>query len=412
MPCNQEGCHECEDAVQEESGGTGSHPTGRIKGGRKNTSQGGQRKRAKKAKAGWREDDDGGPPVTEAAGLLLSKLLAIFGRAHREKLDLVLAGVKEGGLPKMSADMASVVASINWLTDDIRVRELHLMLSLIQLALNVDSLRADNALKCLPKQHVTSKALAQKYAPGIHENTFRDWVNYGKKLLLLCAGGTLYLLPILAAMDLRTQITLHTLEEDILSLATALRCVKHGMWRPMVHQLMIPIFHMAALGGGYVEELRLYRNVPQPVGTLVPEVRTFGFKDFEISDLVFDGIQTNFAILQKRSSEWDSASVPAWKPLPDLHTHKLPPMFTLKTPLHYSKTPSPINKKTRNSFTEAQRQKAELAPSAENLDDLQARLNHLHADGKTKLGQYVKINSDILEGRALRIVDSNDKLLS
>ncbi|KAJ7211376.1 hypothetical protein GGX14DRAFT_565248 [Mycena pura] len=168
MPCNQPDCGTCVS-------------------GKKNNKQSGQRKRRRKEKVPWRLDPDGGPAITEDAGRLLSKLLAVFGRAHRQDLEEVLAGLQGGLTMTDSHDMASVVARIKQQTNEIRVREVHLMLSLIQLALNVDSLRADAKLKHL--RRVTGKDLAQKYAPGTHENTFAEWVNHGKKLLLLCAGG-------------------------------------------------------------------------------------------------------------------------------------------------------------------------------------------------------------------------------
>ncbi|KAJ6551621.1 hypothetical protein B0H19DRAFT_174427 [Mycena capillaripes] len=332
MPCNQAGCRDCEGRGGGEEKDNNEDDAGQGSGQglqrrRNNNAQGGKSKKAKKAKINWRVDDDGGPPVTEGAGLLLSKLLAVFGRAHRQELEEVLAGKIDGSLSITSHDMASVVASIKQQTNEIRVRELHLMLSLIQLALNVDSLRADNKLKCLPRRRVTDKTLAEQYAPGTHENTFRDWVHHGKKLLLLCAGGTLYLLPIVATLNLRTYITRQVQVEDILSLASALRRVKHGMWLPMVHQLMMPIFYMRGCSSGYVEGLRLHWNVPQPVGSHLPEVQTFAFRDLDVSDSVFDGTETNFPILHKRSSKWDSTSVPAWKPLPDPYKTKLAPIF-------------------------------------------------------------------------------------
>ncbi|KAJ7475368.1 hypothetical protein B0H11DRAFT_2235678 [Mycena galericulata] len=197
MPCNQPGCHACEyggGQQEEETGASGrgegawTQQRGQGAMGRgKNNRQAGQRKRARKEKVEWRLDPDGGPAITEGAGLLLSKLLAIFGRAHRKDLEDILVG-EQGDCARIdSHDMVSVVARITQQTNDIRVRELHLMLSLIQLALNVDNLKADAKLKHLPR--VTGKYLAQTYAPGVHENTFADWVNHGKKLMLLCAGG-------------------------------------------------------------------------------------------------------------------------------------------------------------------------------------------------------------------------------
>jgi hypothetical protein len=229
----------------------------------------------------------------------------------------------------------------------------------------------------------------------------------------------------------------------------------------MVLQLMMPIFHMRSFSSGYVEDLRLHWSTPQPVEGLASDVRTFAFRDLEISDQIFDGIETksvrfyfsprhllkdsSFPILHKRSPVWDTVSVPAWKPLSDPKA-QLAPVFTLKTPLKFEKMSSPVTKTNRKEFTNIQRGKAERAPVAQNLGHLQARvrvnasdlgiwltinlqMNYLHADGKAKLGEYVKIGSEILGGyecqvflglqflkaifrQALRLADKDNKLLS
>ncbi|KAF8186954.1 hypothetical protein K438DRAFT_1022293 [Mycena galopus ATCC 62051] len=205
LPCNQVSCGDCEGAGGNEEEENNDDRAGqgsgqRLQGRRKNNAQGGQRKRAKKSKAAWRLDEDGGPPITEGAGLLLSKLLAVFGRAHRQDLEEVLTGMIDGSISTTSHDMASVIASIKWQTNEIRVRELHLMLSLIQLALNVDSLRADNKLKCLPRPACQGSSRTQ--IPG--KNSSSTWpattpgtpgmqrrVRVRPRLILTMSGGTM-----------------------------------------------------------------------------------------------------------------------------------------------------------------------------------------------------------------------------
>ncbi|KAK6971332.1 hypothetical protein R3P38DRAFT_2587298, partial [Favolaschia claudopus] len=284
--------------------------------------------------------------------------------------------------------LRTVCTNIKGQAKAIRAGEVHLMLSLIQLALNVDSLRAERALQCQPKRTVTDKTLAEQYAPGTAENTFRDWVSFGKKLLLLCGGGTLYLLPIIAALDLRTYITRQVSEADLLSLATALRRVKDGMWRPMVHRLMVPIFHMHSSTDGNIETLRLLWNVPRQVGVDRPlETIRFGFRDIEISDKVFDGIQTCFPTLFKRSTEWDSVHVSPWKQLSDPTKLGLPSVYTLKTPLKLKKTKTPVTNANRNQFTDTERDHAGAACIARDIEDLQAKVRQaLHiVDNKGQL---------------------------
>ncbi|KAK7035089.1 hypothetical protein R3P38DRAFT_3263852 [Favolaschia claudopus] len=248
MPCNRADCADCSErasggaAAAGDGDGDGNSPGGGQRCGGlgpgqqavgTNNSQNGPRKRAKKgAKPEWRLDEEGGPPVTEEAGILLSKLLSVFSRRHRGELEEVLAGGTDGSVYTATTDLSSICTSIRVQMNAIRVREVHLMLSLIHL-------RAQRKLQNAPIRDTTDKTLAQLYALGTAENTFRDWVSFGKRLLLLCGGGTLYLLPIIAALDLRTHITRRVSEWDLLSLSTALRRVKNGMWRPMVHRLMM-----------------------------------------------------------------------------------------------------------------------------------------------------------------------------
>ncbi|KAJ7500567.1 hypothetical protein B0H11DRAFT_2189430 [Mycena galericulata] len=418
MPCGQENCRSCDEGDGAEHGAeTNEQPS--VQGGAsslQNNSQTGKRKRRK---VGWRVDEDGGPPITEGAGLLLGKLLSIFGRAHRQALEEVLAGpgLEDGGAGD-GHDMSSVVASLQRQSKSLKHGELQFMLSLVQLALNVDSLKADAKLKYLPR--VTIERLADLYAKGTHRNTFQDWVSWGKRLLLLCAGGTLYILPIIAALDLRTHITRKsTSEADILSLATALRRAKHGMWLPMVHRFMVPVFHMRSLEG-YIQTLQLHYQVPLPVGQ-IPRSVSFGFQDWKESDSIFDRVVTEYPVLAERSSDWASRAdewqtpsqcMPSWKPLEDPRRSQLAPIRLVKTPLRYKKSQCPVTKKNRDRWTEEQRKKAEHAIVAESIEDLDTKLADLHEGGTTKLGQYIEINSEILAGHALHITDANGKLLS
>ncbi|KAJ7649690.1 hypothetical protein FB45DRAFT_1075268 [Roridomyces roridus] len=378
---------------------------GRGRGG----AQGGSKHSKKGGKEAWRVDDVV-VPVMQEPGILLAKLLAIFTSAHRERLDKLLQGPPDSSVfQTTSFDTASVAARIHTYQADIHFKELHLMLDYIQLALNCDSERAEYQLKNLPKKHSSYEVLATKYAPpGVAARTFQDWVHFGKRLVILSAAGSLYLLPILAVLNLRTDFLTHAGPEQLLVLANALRRVKEGQWDAGVQQLMVPLFHMRHLSGGYLSTLRLHRNVPKMEGA-PPEVISFGFSEWETSDKVFDSVETNYPRLARRSDAWTSSSVPAWLVLP---SPSLGPLRTIRTPLRLQKSPSPVNEENRDEFTEEERLKAERGEVASSLDDLEKKLQDLHFGGTCKLGQYVRINTDILEGQALRIEDANAKLLA
>ncbi|KAJ6609155.1 hypothetical protein B0H10DRAFT_2226136 [Mycena sp. CBHHK59/15] len=378
MSCGQEDCEQCqgEEGAGGQDGGEGEEGEDDEQQGR-NNKQTGKRARRKK-NIGWRQDGDG-PAITRGAGELLAKILGIFGRAQRLSLEAVLAGPSSSASSSSSElanNIPGLLVKLTAQSKTLRTTELEYMVNLIQLALHVDNVKADAKLKHLRK--VTTEALSAKYTGSVPSPMFSDWVSWGKRLLLLCSAGTLYLLPVLAALDLRTHITRKsTSMADILSLANALREVKHGQWLPMT--------------------LKLEYNVPLPVGK-PPETKIFKFADSVLSDEIFDSVETNYPKLPPRSSEWKFESLPSWKPLEDPELLKLPDRHVIQTPLNLRKSKCPVNRKNRNTWTEEQRRVAQDANVASSLADLEAKLKDIHETGQSKPNCYVEINTDILDG--------------
>ncbi|KAJ6613044.1 hypothetical protein B0H10DRAFT_2222607 [Mycena sp. CBHHK59/15] len=311
-------------------------------------------------------------------------------------------------LADSSNTVETSVAVVNQFALNVKKNELGYMLALVQLTMNVNSLKCDSKKKNLSKPKMTE--IAEKYAPDISRTTFNDWLSCGQKLTLLCAGGTLYLFPIIAALDMRTCITRQCGEEDILSIANALREVKHGQWLPLVKHLMIPIQFLHRLKGGILPKLPLFYNVPKPVGE-APETYQYHFCNIVQLDTVFDSIETNYPKLPARSLEWDSQTIPSWDSVSLLEFTAIP-SNTIKTPLAFKNTPIPFKRADRDTWTERQRSVAERAEVALNLKDLEDKLNVIHAGGKRKRNSYVEVNTKILESKPLFIRDANDKLLS
>ena len=118
-----------------------------------NNSQKGQRKR-KKADVGWREEPQGGLVVTKRVGELLSDLLTVYNHANHEHLDVLLTGLDPASLSMESgSSLATVVNRLVCAAEDdvsevvkvlvkqdaeLRLKELHRMVTLVQLALHVD----------------------------------------------------------------------------------------------------------------------------------------------------------------------------------------------------------------------------------------------------------------------------------
>ncbi|KAJ7228111.1 hypothetical protein B0H12DRAFT_1232782 [Mycena haematopus] len=184
--------------------------------------------RAEGSNAVWTENPSGAPPMTEMAAFLLSKLLGVFGPAGRKSLDELISSSPLLPSARNSpeafdpTDTQALLKKIGDHSKALKLTELDYMLSLIQLALNVDSEQATARLQHLRVPSQTE--LAKKYTnQETARSTFGVWLNWGHRLLMLCAAGTLYMLPIIAALDLRTVVTRRCLDKDILAVATAIR---------------------------------------------------------------------------------------------------------------------------------------------------------------------------------------------
>ncbi|KAF7375591.1 hypothetical protein MSAN_00447700 [Mycena sanguinolenta] len=312
MPCHDDGCEhgDCQEA------GDGDDDEQE-----QNDSQEGGRKHRKRGETQveWRRDQGSGRRVTKGAGYLLSQFLTVFGRKGRAALESILAGPPPAMEDNSGVDMAGVdtVALVKRLDKNkaqLRIGELEYMLSLMQLSLNIDSEQRD-ALAKGDKNMASISALARKY--GKARETFNEWVGFGHRLLFLCAGGSLYLLPIIAALD--------------------------GQWLPLVWCLMVPLHYMRNVGG-YIRSLRLYYH--SPVADDQPsQCQTISLADQVLLEEIYSNIETNCLKLPVQSSEWEAPTIsPSWKPL-DNADLLLPEAIVITTPLKLETTACPVKPK-------------------------------------------------------------------
>lgn len=139
MPCGNAQCQDCGQATAQLGG---QQSLGKQ-------TQARPRKRGKTSHT-WRLDPDGGPAVTEGAGKLLSDLLQVFGRVRRQQLEKVLLGCWDSDLHlSLSTDIAATVNDIQRCTKGARINELHLMISFVQLAVNVNRYVNDSMFSML-----------------------------------------------------------------------------------------------------------------------------------------------------------------------------------------------------------------------------------------------------------------------
>ncbi|KAJ7780916.1 hypothetical protein B0H16DRAFT_1817130 [Mycena metata] len=405
---------------------------------------------------GWCEDPNGGPPLTKTAGNFFCALLAVWNSQGRTDLETVLAGPEHSSslpgddpsassprddsdshrlpAPSPDYDPANTDASytrVLQLINKSKFLDLQIIMALIQLALNVDSEIHQAALKgkTLSKEAIGRRINKKNPTSG---NNFRQHVGWGYRFAFLAAGGTLGIIPIIAALELRTVVTRQMHAVDIDCVGTALREACHGKWLPLVKQLMLPIAYIRNRPG-YMQTLKLSYKPPVPPGESPKQIVVFGLNDYEVSDKIFDALQTNTIILQHRkippqyedreysfngfpgrSSQWDSApgTLP-WKPMPDAGDIHVPTPVTVTSPVKLGAVASkmPFKKKDRDTWTENQRGRADKALKVTSVDQLQEKINTVHEGGKAA-GNYIEVNTGILDKQALFIRDKDGQLIA
>ncbi|KAJ7621642.1 hypothetical protein DFH06DRAFT_1341263 [Mycena polygramma] len=363
-------------------------------------------------KKNFKVQPNGGPPLTKSAGELLGALACgIFLREKRTELDTFLESLGRGE-EKLDYDgghdMLGIVKRLEFFDRAGQIASFWYMLSLVQLVLHVDSLKKD--LKAKGERVPGMRAIAQKYG-GTSRSTFQRRIEEGTRLLSLCAASTPYILVIIAVLRKQDDIILRgkTSNDDIMAMAVALREISHEKWGTLVARLRIPLEYIRSKAS-FLDSIDFFYNVPQPKGSL-PVIQRVPFNCLDKTDALFKDIVTNFPKLPPRSPCWFKP-VAAWSIFTDPLDFPLPNVYKIVTPYIFDKTPSPVNSKTTEVFTTAQRLLAEGAEVVQSLQDLEKMI--LDENRYTEdVPPYIEIKGSIVDSTTvLRIEDPEHKLLN
>ncbi|KAJ7707521.1 hypothetical protein B0H17DRAFT_1174549 [Mycena rosella] len=297
---------------------------------------------------GWRTDSSG-RPVTQGAGLVLTTLVSIYSIVNQASLVQLLDALKSSNpdLPPQQfdkgIDMKGVISRLAYFQTATQLNDLLYMISLIQLSLEIDQLKIE-AVKA-HKRKPGLPAISEKM--GVERSTFQEWVTAGMRLVHLCAAGTLYMLPILAALGLRTFLTKKEHVDSLNSLADALREVSDSKWGPLVKRLM------GAMRYIQTQDVPLFKNQKFRRGD-----ECFGFTDTLEADHILCTVETKIGslfTLPERSALWDQADPSLYTTPPTFDT--FPEVVKIRTPLVLEKsTKVPFEKTEASAWTERESQ--------------------------------------------------------
>ncbi|KAJ7823638.1 hypothetical protein B0H14DRAFT_3730063 [Mycena olivaceomarginata] len=317
-----------------------------------------------------------GPPLTKDAGFLLSALVAsIFSREKHTQLDAFLDSL---GQPEdhieLSAgtDLPSVVSKLNALGTKKQIMSFWYMVNLVQLAMHVHSIREDCARKYL---HVPGyDRFAREYG-GSSPSTFQRRLESGTRLLSLCRASTPYILVIIAATSMQEDFISRSksTDDDIIALCSALRevslCIHPDeKWGPLINHLRVPLEYIRNQAKG-LTNINFHYRVPNPSTAEVTRKVAF-YSLIEMDEILEKLIGSSFAKLPRLSSAWYSPVGP-WNIFQDPEDLLLPDVHTIVTPANFVKTSCPVTASTTDEFTREQRDIAEDADVAQDLEELE-----------------------------------------
>ncbi|KAJ7204021.1 hypothetical protein B0H12DRAFT_1243677 [Mycena haematopus] len=245
------------------------------------------------------------------------------------------------------------------------------------------SIREDAAKKFMRKRGVESIGEDYGYAPS----TFYRRVQAGTRLLSLCAASTPYILVIIAVTNMELDLTDNkkATNVDIMGLCIALREITHDKWDALVKRLRIPLGYIQQKST-FLSNVDFVYNVPQPIGQ--PElIEYITFDNLSETDSLFGKITTNYPNLPPRSPDWQVPVVP-WNIFSDVKDLPLPDVRVIKMCKDFVKPPCPVNRHNTEAFTTKEREAADSADLANDLDDLERK--------NTNRKQYIEVNTSIL----------------
>ncbi|KAI0062592.1 hypothetical protein BV25DRAFT_1803811 [Artomyces pyxidatus] len=297
-------------------------------------------------------------------------------------------------LEDLRADtLVDVVRRCQELADQDQTVDFMLMISRIQLVIHTQSAQA--SLKLSVRE--VHNQLCMENKPALR--TFHEWIQQGSRFATLAAGGTVYLLMMIANRGMRA--TIGNLEaRTARAVGNLLRCPDAGTLIPrLVRRHIMPVVQKWKESVPLTLAALFTPSVLSEVG--VP--REALCSDIAISDKFFSNIKQGDFVLLDRSSIWTSESAPS-VPVPALTAG---PIMAPPVTLYTTYDPQRLqNKRTRTrqdadreevwEWTEEERTIAGGAYKVQNITELETKLSSFYKEGVRSELDYLLITPEVL----------------
>ncbi|KAG9308149.1 hypothetical protein JVU11DRAFT_12452 [Chiua virens] len=307
------------------------------------------------------------------------------------------------------------------------------MISCMRLTLKCQSIRVQTKQNL---EGIFEKELGGSCNVGFQ--TFSRWHSAGSKFARVAAGGSLYLLILIAGLGLQKALT-KMLGNLPLEFGNLLRTPpKESPSRRIIASNIVPSISC------------MMEAWPIPMAEMFPSEglpSQFVSKDLENTDVFFDHFKTNsFGLIDRDVALWEPCYMKGSEPLSFLRlvtfaepqtpmhfqsgrqsNYKLPtsPLLTLPSPCSTIHTlfdcshqanmsfPIPHEPTQREEWTQHERQLAEGAPVIKDLKDFKDKVASMYPKGvKHAQGQYIRVPMAVLGGSNIDIRCSDGSLLA
>ncbi|KAG1738831.1 uncharacterized protein EDB91DRAFT_1248992 [Suillus paluster] len=301
------------------------------------------------------------------------------------------------------------------------------MITYMQLAMQCQSIITASEEHSNIRQFYNKEVAKLENAPS--ERTFHRWYEHGCKFILLAAGGSFYVLVIIAGLEIRWKVasmTFHVLRQ----VGNMLRQPGNGDKADLITRRIIPTI-------AWIRSqipISLQKIFPSSFLTRVGAKNSLDCTDLELSDRVFDVFrQENFALPARDTVAWgifksditEQMLVIGGKGINGLlkslmhrpggvKRFSVTVIRTLFDHMHGNNVrfPAENDRKENAIWTESECVKAAAGEVVRDLDDLSNKLDELYVEGYRNHNRYLRIPMHILNGGMLDLRNSNGSLMA
>ncbi|KAJ7509969.1 hypothetical protein B0H11DRAFT_1900386 [Mycena galericulata] len=243
------------------------------------------------------------------------------------------------------------------------------MLGYMELALHIQWLKKSPQI-----QTVTMRTLADMCDnPAINEARLQKWLGYGSRLLYLAAAGTMYILPLIAAVGAKSEL-LKVNRPVIEGITFALRqppapgttLILGQEVGDVIRHLIVPQMALVKQWASNLDSSHFRLLVPPELNVLGSQQTYIPFKDLSEIQKRLDAFDFNYYAVAPADPVWkimagEITSLPIPKPgqmQRTVESNCIGEEILIDTPLDLKNTPCPVTAETTTEWTAMERRKA------------------------------------------------------